>query len=414
MHCLSRLVRKELGKSKKGIDNEGSFNVSYPTGYLALDFLNGCVVKVLNGGKSYYSVGIVDGSAVTLIGRSGGGKSTFAMDAAANIVRPFPNGVIFYDDIEAGSDPTRRMMITKFSPEEIEDRIVYRNSGITAESFFERICTIHTIKTDPDNRDDYEYDTGLVDPLGNKIFKLQPTVYILDSLAMLAPGKLSEEEQLSGQMSATAIAKSNTQVYKRMIPKLKEANIILFAINHITDKIEINAFSKTKAQIGWLKMNESLPGGHAPIFLASNIFRIDDSQKMKEDKDIGVRGNIVNIEIVKSRTSSSGRSVPLFFDAATGFDQTWSMFVFLKSVGEITSKGSQMYFIDYPDIKFTQKSFKQRLFTDPDFKTIFEASSAKQLKNLIVNNHIFTDEENDNFDDYGYDYDCAGSILKYV
>lgn len=407
MGALLRLFRKECGGKGKGAVNEGSFNVSYPTGYLALDFLNGCMVKVPGGG-SYYSVGLVDGSAVTLIGRSGCGKSTFALDAAANIIRPFPNGLIFYDDIEAGSDPTRRIMVTRFKPEEIDDRVIYRNSGISAESFFSRICSIHTLKTDPDNREEFEYDTGLVDPLGKPIYKLQPTVYILDSLAMLAPGKLTEEEELTGQMSATAVAKSNTQVYKRMIPKLKEANIILIAINHINQKIEINSFSKTKAQIGYLKTTETLPGGNAPIFLASNIFRIDDSEKLKEKEGLGIRGLIVDITIVKSRTSSSGRSVPLFFNAETGFDKELSMFIFLKSVKEIESKGAYMNFADYPENKFTQKTFKQRLHTDVEFKKMFEEASAKQLKLLIKNNWLFAENEEE-FDD---DYDCATGILN--
>ena len=43
------------------------------------------------------------------------------------------------------------------------------------------------------NRSDFEYDTGKLDSQGNKIYKLIHTVYILDSLALLTPEKLTEE-----------------------------------------------------------------------------------------------------------------------------------------------------------------------------------------------------------------------------
>ena len=70
---------------------------------------------------------------------------------------------------------------------------------------------------------------------------------------MLTPDKLTEEEEISGQMSATATAKMNTAVFKRIVPKLKAANIILFVINHINDKIEANAFVHSKSHVGYLK-----------------------------------------------------------------------------------------------------------------------------------------------------------------
>ena len=43
---------------------------------------------------------------------------------------------------------------------------------------------------------DYEYDTGLYDSDGNRIFKLEPTVILLDSWAMLMPDTVAEEEGL--------------------------------------------------------------------------------------------------------------------------------------------------------------------------------------------------------------------------
>ena len=400
MGLISKLFRQAYGKDPKM--QEAVFDVAYPTGFLALDFLNGTIVKVKSESR-YYSVGITDGTSVTLIGRPGCGKTSLALQMGAEIIRPFPNAAMFYDDIEGGSNGTRRQILTRFSDEEISDRIIYRNSGITAENFFERINSIYELKIN--NREEYEYDTGLFDPLGNRIYKLEPTVYIMDSLAMLSPESLTEEEKLAGQMSATGMAKTNTQVFKRIVPKLKAANIILIVINHINDKIEINAFAKTAAQVGYLKPGETLPGGRAAIYLANNMFRLDDSTKLKESEGLGVYGKIVDVSIVKSRTNAGGRSIPLVFDSFTGFDPDLSLLVFLKSVGEINAKGAYMSMADYPDMKFTQKGFKEKLYTDADFRHAFELSAQKQLAKLIRVDDILDNIE------YISEYNCANSIL---
>jgi recA bacterial DNA recombination protein len=384
MGLLSERFREKMGKLKDPKMDEATFDVMYPTGFLPFDFANGYKVDGVypNGTPfSYNSLGIVDGSANTIIGRTGSGKTTFAIQAAANIVRPFENGVIFYDDIEGGSNQIRRERLTGFSPEEISTRLIYRNAAITAENFYSRIQYIYEDKLS--HIEDYEYDTGLVGTKGEKIYKLVPTVYILDSLAMLTPDKLTEEEELSGQMSATATAKSNTAVYKRIIPKLKAANIILLVINHINSKVDINPFAKTKAQIGWLKPDETLPGGIAGLYLANNLIRIDDSIKIKESDGLGIDGKIVDFTFVKSRSNKSGISVPLLFDYNNGYDPLLSLYIFLKSEGYIDSKGAYMN-LKESEIKFTQKNFKEKVMTDNDFAQDFQKVSREALNKLLV------------------------------
>ena len=197
MGLLTSRFRAAMAKSKDPRMAEAVADVMYPTGFLPFDFLNGYKVHVQapNANDYYYnSVGIVDGSSQMFIGRPGSGKTTIALQMAANIVRRFPEAVIFYDDIEGGSNATRRELLTHFSQEELDQRIIYRNAAVSAENFYKRIITIYDEKMD--NKADYEYDTGLCDSRGNRIFKLVPTVYILDSLALLTPEKLTEEEEL--------------------------------------------------------------------------------------------------------------------------------------------------------------------------------------------------------------------------
>lgn len=387
MGLLADRFRAQMAKTKDPRMEEANADVLYPTGFLPFDFLNGYRVHVKSDTQDFWynAVGIVDGSSVSLAGRSGSGKTTAAIQMAANIIRPFPEATIFFDDIEGGSNATRRELLTHFTPEECQQRIIYRNTAVSAENFYKRIASIYEIKMN--NRADFEYDTGKLDSQGNKIYKLIPTVYILDSLAMLTPEKLTEEEELSGQMSTTATAKTNTAVFKRIVPKLKAANIILFTINHINDKIEVNAFTHTKSQVSFLKPGETLPGGKAALYLANNLIRVDDGAKLKETDGLGINGKIVDFEIIKSRTNAAGRSVPMVFDFTNGFDDILSLFMFLKSTGAIIT-GATCYLRGHEYMKFRQRDFKNKLFNDPEFAKVFNEVARAELETLLGNPEV--------------------------
>jgi RecA/RadA recombinase len=261
MSLLVDMFRKSVEKSKDyRMKVETETPVGYSTGFLTFDFRNGTVAigKTPDGQQyQYYSIGIADGSMVMIIGRSGCGKTTWTIQAAGNIVKPFPNAAIYHEDIEGGISNSRLFKLAKMTPEEAKDKYIHRNTGITCENFFQRIKMISDIKLA--NRSEFEYDTGLYDEFGNRLYKLQPTVVILDSLALLMPEKFSDEEEMSGQMSTTATAKANAKIFRTIIPLLKAANIILFVINHITQAVAITPAQRKKAQVSYLKVDESLP-----------------------------------------------------------------------------------------------------------------------------------------------------------
>ena len=380
---LGQLFREQVSKSKDyKMKVETEANVAYPTGYLSFDFLNGSIIHVKAEGLEYkyYSVGIVDGSMNMFIGRSGCGKTSFTTQIAANIVDKFPTACLFHDDIEGGLTEARKAILTKWDEEKLKTKYISRNTGITAENFYQRIRTIANIKLE--NRDAYLYDTECLDSNGEKIYKLEPTVYILDSLALLTPEKYSEEEELSGQMSTTATAKANAQIFRRIIPLLKSANIILFIINHINDKVEINPFKKSKLQVAWLKEGETLPGGRTPIYLANNIIRFDDS-KMSAKDGLGIDGSLVDITLVKSRTNKAGKSITLLFNQETGFDPDLSLYIMLKQHKKINGAGAYLYIGDRSDIKFRQSEIKEKLLTNKEFAQIFSEACMDCLKELI-------------------------------
>lgn len=261
MGFLVDAFREKVSKSKDyRMKVETESPIGYSTGFLTFDFRNGttAIQQFPDGRKQeYYSIGLADGSMVMIIGRSGSGKTTWTIQAAGNIIKPFPNGAIYHEDVEGGISKTRLYKLANMSPEEAHDKYLHRNTGVTCENFFARLKMVHDIKLA--NRSEFEYDTGYYNELGERIYKLQPTVFVLDSLAMLAPENLTEEDELAGQMSTTATARIFAQIFRRIVPLLKAANIILMVINHVTQAIAISPSQMKKAQVSYLKQGESLP-----------------------------------------------------------------------------------------------------------------------------------------------------------
>lgn len=399
---------REIMKAEKdfGMKSESEYDVQYPTGFLNIDYMNGQRIFVrLDDGRTteYDSIGIVDGSINMFIGRSGCGKSTLAEQMASNIIRRFPLSGIFEDSIEGGVTARRNEILTKFSPEEYHLRTISRNHSVNIETFYKRIKAIHDLKMN--NKDNYRYDTGLLDSRGNHIYKFQPTVYILDSLAMLRPEKMTQEEEMSGQMSTTAAAKAIADLFRRITPIIKASNIIVFVINHITQKIELNPFVHTKGQNIFLKQGESLPGGVTPLYLANNVFRLDDNTKVTDDKEFGIFGYHVDVSLVKSRTNKSGSTTEMIFNQDYGFDSTLSLYMTLKNNKMINGAGAYLYIGDRSDKKFNQKNLKEKIATDEEFRNIFIDACYSVLHNSLKSNEEYESINN---------YDVSDDVLNKI
>lgn len=392
MSTGSRLMDKVNEKMKKAKikDTNEEFEVLYPTGFASLDYLNGSMIHVNGNGitMSYRSVGIVDGSSNMFIGRSGCGKSTLVFQIIGNIARQFPNCEIYIDDIEGSLPMSRKERLLGLRPEEMQEncpecRVKFRNTGITTENVYQRIMFIHDSKVE--NRSEYEYDTGLYDTYGNRIFKLIPTIYLIDSFAMLMPEDVLDKDELDAGMGPTKVAKVNTNLVKKISQLLRDANIILCSINHINDDPQ-TGFLPKPAQISGLKQGERLPGGKAALYIANNMFRLDDRAALKENEGYGIAGQVVDISLVKSRTNQNKRSVPLIFNKSDGgFDPILSMFHLLKSEGKISGAGARLYFDNCPDVKFSQREFKNTLEESLELQQEFTIQCRDILDKFLSN-----------------------------
>lgn len=398
MSLLMKKVQSLYQKEKDPrMSMNASCNVAYPTHFLSFDFLNGVVVTVENEEKklnyTYNSIGIQDGTMICFAGRSGCGKTTMAIQMAGNIVRDIDEAFIIHEDIERGIGDSRLEQLLNLG-DQYDVKYMRRNQGISTETFQKRMKILHDEKLN--NRDKYLYDTGYVDGKGEKIYKLAPTVVLLDSWAMLSPDDIIEEEEITSNMAQASATKKNTSMIKKVFNYLKAANIILFIINHI--KPDISLIPK-KAQLSWLKPGERLPGGETIVYLFDNIFKFDDNTKLKEDKDLGIDGIFVDIIFVKSRSGKPGRSATFVLDYATGFDNELSLYILLKKYNKVKGAGAFLYLDGLETIKFSQKKLKEKLRTEPEFLQHFSKLALEILQNEIINSVSATEKiKKDSFD----------------
>lgn len=269
-------------------DKEGLFAASpsmvcYSTGIPTLDYQLGYTLvsrdendNIIN---THDSLGLVGGSFITIIGKSGTAKTALACKMAAEIVKPFPSGFVNHYDLEQALNPTRIMNLTGLTTKEYMDHYVLKSSRSYIEDIFDTIMEIANEKQK--NKKLYQYTTDFKDEFGQPITLYEPTVFIIDSIPVLAtrPEQKKvkakkgsgqedyyvEDQEIEGQTYALRVAKALKQFFSRLIPIIKEFNITIISINHINQKLEMNAFAKTQAQVLYLKADETLPGGNAPI-----------------------------------------------------------------------------------------------------------------------------------------------------
>ena len=136
---------------------------------------------------------------------------------------------------------------------------------------------------------------------------------------------------------------------------------------------------------------ETIPGGKVMKYLPNLIIRLDENSKLKDDKDLGINGVIVDAMICKSRTGRAGRICQLVFDYDRGFDNDLSLFVTLRGAKLITNSGAYFSLAGYPDMKFTQKGFKEKLSTDPEFAKAFMQVSLNYLRDMINTDDVLAE-----------------------
>ena len=384
MTMLATLFREKMEATKDFTQSsEMTFSVSYPTGLLPLDCVLGYVQETSDD-VCTYELGLSDGSINTLIGFSGTGKTSLLTLMACNIIKRFKTSTVFMDQAEVGTHIMRLKNITNITNnKDFVGRFIIRDAGITTESIHRRILTIHNIKTS--NPKKFLYNTGIIGLNGEPVMKFEPTIYIVDSVKLVLSEKNSESEETNNMTGATN-AKATSEYFTKMVPLCRMANIIMILVNHIVPRMSTSFFPE-KPEFPFLKPNEHLPNGKLLQHISNTMIRLDAGEKFIPGGKVNpynIDGSRTYVDLVKSRTSKSGRSkCGLIFDQGLGYDPDLSMIDMLNTNKILEGSNASRCKIPGYDSIFNLKNFKQILYTDPEFRKAFNTFSAQYIMGIL-------------------------------
>jgi KaiC/GvpD/RAD55 family RecA-like ATPase len=362
------LVSNLQGTGKKGENyfERNASVVTYKTGIPQLDYYLGYRVNVYNDDDevidSYPSIGITGGCMVTFIGKPSTSKTTTAVQIAANIVRPFENGIIVHFDMEQAMNYSRIQNLTKFTMTQMKaGKYILRQELTTINDIKKSIMDIYFEKTR--NPDKYRYKTGKLNEFGEEIEVFEPTVCIIDSIASMSVGfnendkkDVARLEEVGSQTERMRITGEIGRFFNEILPYLRRANIILLCINQIKAKPQLG-FTHEPSEIFYLSPDEALPGGKSPQFLCHILLKFIavGSEKYNEEDD-GFDGFGVRVLVIKSRGNQAGRFVNLVYDKVRGIDTLRSSINFAKDLGLTGGNKNCFYFNSDKDDKFSLKN----------------------------------------------------------
>lgn len=403
-------LKDSQGKNDSHFEYDAA-TISYKTGIPQLDYYLGYRVNILDGdngeNNSYPSLGITGGSFVTFIGKSSTGKTTAAVQIAANIVRPFDCGTVLHFDLEQSMNYSRIQVLTKMKTSEMKDKYVLKQGNTSINDIKKSIMDVYMEKIN--NPDLYKYDSGLLNEFGEEIHTFVPTVVIIDSIATLTPGfnendkkERTKAEEVSSQTERMRVTAEIGRLYTELMPLIRTANIIVIAINHIKTNPQLG-FIPQPSEILYLSQNETLPGGKAPTYLAHILIKFVaiGSEKYNKDEN-GFDGFGVRLEIIKSRVNQAGQCVNLVYDKLRGLDALRSTVFFAKSLGLTGGNKNKFYFLSDPEKTFTLTNINEDFRENRELFKIMYKNVIPQLETVL--SQVDTEELETMDESYDYSY----------
>lgn len=392
-----RLNDAAKGKKAKGYYEDDTNIISYKTGFPTLDYRLGHRVYVKGKDNeiesTYLNLGITSGSYVCLVGKPGGAKTSMAIQIAGNIVRPFEAGTVIHIDCEGATDYSRVQSLTKYPLDMLQEKYLLRQTKISLNDL--KAMIVDTYNEKVNNKDKYLYDTGKKNVFGKEIIMLQPTVYLLDSFATLSSGlgdkTIEEASEIMSQTEKMRLTGEIGRLLNELLPILKEANIILIAVNQIKTNPGMGIIKAPGMVLG-LRPDEAPAAGWAPLFNAQILIRCTG---MSSDKytieDDGFTGFGVKLDIIKSRVSAAGESCVLVFNRNTGIDPIRSSVYLAKSIDKLEGNRAHYHFKGFTTT-FSQKNMLEDFKEKPELIKEMKATIDDTLKSYIGN--VYQEEIN--------------------
>lgn len=401
---------------KKNLFSTNVTTVFLKTGFPIIDYYFGAVINIHDEmGKIIRQearVGQAGGTFNLIIGNTGTGKSTLGLQIIGNIIRQYPysNAIVF--DCEQRTDISRCENVTKLPASYFEsDRFMVKSGAVSLEIIQEMIVKTYASKMKL--KKDIMIDSGLTDEFGERIMMFPPTCILIDSITTVinetfspdSAKEVADAEKMRGNTEGARDAKTLKGFFKDILPLCKEANIIVYGINHINTNMSMNAFIPVAKQQNYLKQDESIPGGKTMLYYPHNILKLTakPSDDFSEESD-GFAGHMVMIEPIKSSSNQSGNnskglSFELVFSHKDGFDSLRSLIMYGKEYGIIEGNKTRMKFKDDDSFTFNFKN----LYKEKNEKPIWEDIKKYIIPHLDTHLSYIEPDERE-FDERIFDY----------
>ncbi len=353
---------------KKGLFRSDDNTTSYSTGLLVLDYANGYWTDIINekGEKETIPmIGIQAGSLVSIIGSTGVGKSTLAIQIGWNIVKNFKNGMLIIVDCEKTN--TKQRIVNLLNADYEEPRIRLNKSHTTIEDVLDSFNAICNAKEAAGKAYMYEIKNRSYD--GKPFWMYEPTVFIIDSLPAFN-GKDYNVTDLGNQIDQMKASKDITRFYTNILDRAWKYNIIFIVVNHVRPSTNVNPYQAPPQ--GLLMINpqtEVLPRGTVPQYFSNTYFRVKTKKSaaytMEDDGFIGYKCEIV---LAKSKTNVVGTTFPVAFNSSIGFDPIYSIYEFADSLGLVKGRNPYLTISGFDERKFNRKEFNSLMISDKEFR----------------------------------------------
>lgn len=395
---------RENDNSKRNLFIGSTMSMGYPSRLAPmLDYMLGYNVHVYEGDQyieTYPSLGIKDGSIVTLAGKSSTAKTTMAIQIASNIVRNYPQGVVFHYDIERAMNYTRIASLSRFTMPEMQNgKYILRREHTTIQDIKRSIAAIYMEKMN--NPERYLVTENVKNEFNQPTVMLTPTVCIIDSIASL----LSDinENTKDGKERLVEVATQTDQMrraaeigrfFNEIMPMISSANIILICVNHIHTRGSIGVPQPPELQ--WLGQDETIPGGKNSIYLTNTLIKSTSIGSMKFNKDDdGFNGTGIRLMIVKSRGNANGKSVDLVLNLSKGIDYLRSAIEFANSLGFVGGDKRGKYFLDHKEVKWKPATVYMDFKDHPELADILFEIIKDPLSNFLQEQAPVKTEDNE-------------------
>lgn len=392
-NAVFKTLDKELYKKGDSLVNgKGDFRVAYSTGFPTIDRFTKRIVK-LPGNKEMVTSGILTGAYGVISGESQTGKTTLAMNIAANIIKGdihkaglknYDNSWIEYFSPEGGMELDRLCDITGIEFNEAFENNKIRITPIekaNTEQFELLIENLYKMKVE--NPDIFLYDAQ--DIMGNPTKEFVPTVVVVDSLTMLFPKDLKD---LDNEAKNTIYAHQNNKngvALMRCLEYCRNANIIVIFITHVSEKLSIDG-RQPKRKFKAIQGKTNITGGQK-LFFTSDWGLYLDKYPSGDLNDLLKNDSVayaVNAICFKNRMGMDGEEAVLVNSGERGFSPLYSLIyesIHKDSYHTFLKPAGSMYKMEKYEKSFYKKDIYNLFLTDETFRTTFMNNYKESLEN---------------------------------